>query len=71
VARIAQVQRQGARVIIQDDRGIPATTLVLPAQPATPQDTDGELTAAGWRRTADWTETDEGWQAPVLAAKKG
>jgi hypothetical protein len=70
MAHIAQVQRAKARVIIQDDRGIPATTLALPAEPAEPQDTDGELTAAGWSRTADWTETAEGWQAPVLAAEE-
>jgi hypothetical protein len=68
VAYIAQVQRRNARVVVQDDRGIPATTLALPGEPAAPQDTDGELAAAGWTRTADWTETAEGWQAPVLGA---
>jgi hypothetical protein len=71
MAYIAQVQRRGSRVVVQDDRGIPATTLALPAEPTAPQDTDGELAAAGWTRTADWTETAEGWQAPVLAGDEG
>lgn len=66
MAYLAQAHRAEAQLNVLDDRGNPETTLSLPAPPASPQDLDQHLREAGWERTADWTETSDGWQAPVL-----
>lgn len=67
MAYMARLERAPARLQVLDDRGIPAVAMDLPESAAGPQDADAHLAGAGWSRTADWSETDEGWQAPVLS----
>lgn len=60
--------RGGPTIIVRDDRGSPITELELPASMSEPAQADDELLAAGWSRSADWSATDDGWFAPVVAA---
>lgn len=61
-------------ITVRDDRGIPLRELEL--QQAVDKhsdidkqsDIDGELLAAGFSRSADWTQVDDGWVAPVVPA---
>lgn len=57
--------RQRADITVLDDRGVPATEVDLPEAVTEPAQADGHLGEAGWSRTADWTETARGWEAPV------
>lgn len=54
-------------ITIRDDRGTPKIQLELePAENSPGQALlDARLQASGWRRTAEWTQTDRGWHAPV------
>lgn len=60
--------RGGPALIVRDDRGSPITELELPASVSEPAQADEELLAAGWSRSADWSATNDGWFAPVVAA---
>jgi|GEM_PF-6741631 len=50
---------------VRDDRGVPMRELELPHGVTNTAQADDELRAAGFVRSADWTETDDGWVAPV------
>lgn len=63
----AHVHREPARLLVLDDRGTPTTRLDLPGSPTGPDEADEPLSAAGWTRTAEWSTTQDGWQAPVVA----
>lgn len=52
---------------VRDDRGTPMTELELPRSITDPAQAEDELRAAGWARSADWTEADDGWVAPVVS----
>jgi len=56
----------GPRITVRDDRGNPGRVLDLPETITEPAQADDELAAAGFIRSADWTETDDGWAAPVV-----
>lgn len=56
----------GPAITVQDDRGIPIRELDLPQTVNEPGQADDELRVAGYRRSADWTEADDGWIAPVV-----
>ncbi|MBB3663202.1 MULTISPECIES: hypothetical protein [Prauserella salsuginis group] len=55
-------------ITVRDDRGIPVTELELQHDVDGPNDIDGELLAAGFNRSADWSKVDDGWVAPVVPA---
>lgn len=55
-------------VIIRDDRGTPVTQLDLQESVARPEQAEPAMRDAGWARSADWTESDDGWVAPVVPA---
>lgn len=69
MAYVAKLTHAGttSTVTVVDDRGVPAHTQDLPAG-STGGQVDAALRAAGFTRTADWTETANEWQVPVLAA---
>ncbi|GAA0514475.1 hypothetical protein A8924_3674 [Saccharopolyspora erythraea NRRL 2338] len=54
-------------VSVRDDRGAEVTELALPETVTTPDQAEEELRAAGWARSAQWSTTDDGWTAPVVA----
>jgi len=56
----------GPSITVRDDRGNPGRVLDLPETITELAQADGELRAAGFVRSADWTETDDGWTAPVV-----
>lgn len=68
MAHIAQADRNTGSLTVLDDRGNPDAELALPETPSTPEPLDAHLAEAGWRRSAAWTDTDTGWQAPVIPA---
>lgn len=55
-------------ITVRDDRGIPLRELELQQAVDKHSDIDGELLAAGFSRSADWTQVDDGWVAPVVPA---
>lgn len=57
----------GPAITVQDDRGHPIRVLDLPDSMTETSQADDELRAAGYTRSADWTETADGWTAPVVA----
>lgn len=67
MAYTAHVAQGGgdAGIVVRDDRGVPAGQLSLPAALQRPEQADEELLRHGWERTAGWTATDQGWDAPV------
>lgn len=56
----------GPTITVRDDRGNPGRVLDLPESMTEPSQADAELQAAGFTRSAGWTETDDGWAAPVV-----
>lgn len=73
MARTAHYRAAGTdsapMITVRDDRGIPDRELELPPAIENPNDADGELRAAGFSRSADWTQVDDGWVAPVVPAE--
>ena len=55
-------------IVVRDDRGASITELELQNAVAAEGQADDELQIAGWVRSADWTEADDGWVAPVVAS---
>lgn len=55
-------------VIVRDDRGVPVTQLDLPDSTTSPGQAEAAMLGAGWIRSADWTQSDDGWLAPVVPA---
>lgn len=61
-------EQEPAVITVRDDRGTPTAHITISRAEA--DDTDAfetRLREAGWRRSAEWTETDQGWHAPVTA----
>jgi hypothetical protein len=58
------------KVTVRDDRGVPVTEIPLPDNATEPAQADEQLNDAGWfrREDATWTESTDGWVAPVVSA---
>lgn len=55
-----------ATLVVYDERGTPIVERELPSSVTEPEEVEDDLKAAGCVRTADWTDTDDGWTAPVV-----
>lgn len=61
----------GQRVVITNDRGVPAHEIELPTGAGGPDEADPRLREFGWRRGGEWVQTDDGWTATVEPADQG